>query len=42
MVARRFHAAQKKIAQSSVGNQIADSPEEWFRLNCPDLDFKES
>lgn len=37
MVMKRIRAAQKKIETKTVGAQPAQSAEEWFQLNCPEL-----
>lgn len=35
MVMRRVRQAQRKIEGCQIGDQPADSAEEWLRLNCP-------
>lgn len=37
MVMKRIRAAQQRIKNESVGDQTAQSAEEWFQLNCPQL-----
>ena len=37
MISRRIRSAQRRVESLTVTNIPADSAEEWFQANCPDM-----